>query len=162
MIKKAKEEQLALVQKVRNSPPKKSKGSRGTIAPPPLHVVSSRQFIPVYKYNYMRDFTMEHDDPSAVVERLEEYRADANTELTIEPDEKHKNIRIGDTKNGLKLKIKFYKTDLNEEDSPIKITFVKKAGDIKDQYVLINEITSYMTDILQGDTDTETDTTNGC
>jgi hypothetical protein len=49
-------------------------------------VVSEKPFVPVYKFNYMTEFTTE-SDPSAVMEKLEEYKADANSDLIIESDE---------------------------------------------------------------------------
>lgn len=63
---------------------KKAKYTRG--AEEDLAVVSEKPFVPVYKFNYMTEFATE-SDPSAVMEKLEEYKADANSDLIVESDE---------------------------------------------------------------------------
>ena len=48
--------------------------------------MSEKPFVPIYKFNYMREFATEAD-PQAVMEKLEEYRADAKPDLILESDE---------------------------------------------------------------------------
>ena len=56
----------------------------------------------------MTEFATE-SDPSAVMEKLEEYKADANNDLILESDEKRKYIRIEDKSTEVVLKLKFFK-----------------------------------------------------
>lgn len=83
MIQQAQEEQAQAQQKTR-AQAKKQKYNRG--AEEDLAVVSEKPFVSVYKFNYMTDFTTD-SDPSAVMEKLEQYKGDANSDLILESDE---------------------------------------------------------------------------
>ena len=95
----------------------------------------------------MTEFTTE-SDPSAVMEKLEEYKADANSDLIIESDEQRKFIKIEDKSKGLILKLKFFKFGQEEDEQVLKMRFVKKSGDLRDQYELISSLTVYLADII--------------
>lgn len=70
MINQAKEESKEKRQKVKASPAKKAKYTRGEDEE--LEVISEKPFVPVYKFNFMREFVTD-SSPNEVFKKLEEY-----------------------------------------------------------------------------------------
>lgn len=78
------------------------------------------------------EFTTE-ESPQTVLEAIEEFKAECNSDLEIEPNLMKKCIILEDKSRGnLKLKLKMFKNNKdsneNEEDSKLRLRFVKKAG----------------------------------
>jgi hypothetical protein len=70
-----------------------------------------------------------------VLKTLEEFKADCNPELIIDANLERKFVILEDkARNGLKLKLKFFKGEEAEEgeEQKLKIRFMKKKGSVED------------------------------
>eukprot|EP00347_Sterkiella_histriomuscorum_P002389 403368348 len=138
--------------KLRATSQRKTKNGRGD--GDVIDVVSQKLFIKTYKFNNYGEFLTE-SCPTEIFEILDTYRAGANTDLILIKDEEKKRILIEDAKKHLKLSLKFFKVTEDEDDERLKMRFIKKAGQIQDQYELINELMAFLNDVIVDDEEEE-------
>lgn len=87
-----------------------------------------------------------------MLKTLEEFKADCNPELVIDANLDKKFVILEDkARNGLKLKLKFFKGEEAEEgeEQKIKLRFMKKRGSVEDQYSLMEAMSSYLLEICE-------------
>ena len=64
-----------------------------------MEVVSSKKFVSTYKFNFGSEFTTE-ENAQSVFSTLEEFKADCNQDLIVEPNFENKFILIEDKSKG--------------------------------------------------------------
>ena len=114
---------------------------RGTADEEDLNIISSKPFVKTYQFNNFSEFLTE-ESALSIFNTLDQYRAEVNPELQLVSDENKKRILIEDKSKALKLSLKFFKVE--DEDTRLKMRFIKKSGSVEDQYELLKELLPYL------------------
>jgi hypothetical protein len=121
------------------SAPKRERGEEEDLA-----IISSKAYVPTYKFNSMNEFLTE-ESPVGIFNILDRYRAEVNSEILINADEDKKRITI-EFKRTL-LHLKFFKMS-EDEEGRLKVKIVRKKGSVQDEFELTKEIMTYLDEII--------------
>jgi hypothetical protein len=121
------------------SAPKRERGEEEDLA-----IISSKAYVPTYKFNSMNEFLTE-ESPVGIFNILDRYRAEVNSEILINADEDKKRITI-EFKSTL-LHLKFFKMS-EDEEGRLKVKIVRKKGSVQDEFELTKEIMTYLDEII--------------
>lgn len=75
---------------------------------------------------------MTEAEPGVIFSILDDYRANANSDMILKIETKNERILIEDSKKNLKISLKFYQVGCDEERNRYKVRFIKKSGSIAD------------------------------
>ena len=80
---------------------------------------------------------------------LEQYRDEVNQNLNLTMETDKKRIIIEDKAQALKLKLKIYNADNQEDEEPkMAMRFIKVQGDLMEQQKLMSELITYLEEII--------------
>jgi hypothetical protein len=120
---------------------------------PMLDLVRDTSVLNIKKFNDMNDFDISVD-PGVIWDDLNTFNTDHFEEqFTIEKkDGKHIVMTMKATEAGnqdLKVKVKFFKVQDEEDEQKLRIRFIKKAGELDKWYSIFNDMReSVLSDIL--------------
>lgn len=112
-----------------------------------LKFISSAKFVQTYKFNNFGEFLTE-ESPSEIFDLIDNYRQEIDNNLLITFNEAKKRIIIEEKSKALKLSLKFFKLDDDEEDHRLKMKFTKKSGQAKHQFKLIKKLLTYLEEVI--------------
>lgn len=118
-----------------------------------LDLVRTTSVIDIKRFNDMNDFDISVG-PESVWDELNNFNTDGfDEQFNIEKkDGKHilMTLKGDDGSQDLKVKVKFFQVPDAEEDSKIRVRFVRKTGEIDKWYSILREMkeSSYLKDIL--------------